>query len=93
MKTNVCAADWSVKQKRPFTKSKVRKYTLMRLEEMRNAGIKFVSLLGCNYAPDECDSLRAMKGQKIAIETAPLLPLPGCDKKHCKCIWLAKMDD
>ncbi len=62
----------------------------MQLAEMREAGIKFVSVLGCNNPGDDCEACLAMKDQKIEIEFAMPLPLPGCDKRLCKCIWLAK---
>ena len=62
----------------------------MRLDEMRQAGIKFVEILGCNNPPDECDAYRSTKGQEFEIESVPLLPLPGCDKKFCKCIHIAR---
>jgi len=60
------------------------------VKEMKNAGIKWVEVLGCNHQPEECDSYRAMKGVLIEIEHAPELPLPGCDMLECKCILLAR---
>lgn len=90
MKSKLCAGDWAAKQKYPLTKSKVRKFSAMRLAELREAGIKFVSVLGCNNSGDDCEACLAMKGQKVEIELATPLPLPGCDKTHCKCIWLAE---
>ena len=61
-----------------------------RLREFRAAGINRVEVFGCNYAPDECDSYRAIKGQVFAIDEVPAIPLPGCDKRACKCIYLAR---
>ena len=61
-----------------------------RIQEMRSAGIKWVEVLGCNHQPEECDSYRAMRGVPIEIQSAPELPLPGCDKLECKCILLAR---
>jgi hypothetical protein len=90
MKPKISAGDWAAKQRFPLTASKVKKYSSMRLAEMREAGIQFVEILGCNHPPDECDAYRSIKGQKFEIEFAPLLPLPDCDKKFCKCIHLAR---
>jgi hypothetical protein len=90
MKSQISAGDWAAKQKYPLTSSKVKKYSSMRLAEMREAGILFVEIFGCNNPSDECDAYRSIQGQKFEIESVPLLPLPGCNKKICKCIHLAR---
>ncbi len=61
-----------------------------RLQSFREAGIKFVQVLGCNCEEDECDAYRAVKGRVFEIQDAPQLPLAGCDQKYCKCILLAR---
>jgi len=73
----------------PFTNEEVAEMSRKRLESFRSAGIKYVRVLGCNYAPDECDIYRAARDDLFEIEFAPTLPLPGCDKANCKCILLA----
>lgn len=84
----VSAADWSTIQKHPMTKSKVHKYSRMRLAELRDAGFKYVGVLSSG-GPEDCEACKAMKDEKIEIEFAQPLPLPGCDKKYCMCIYLA----
>ena len=74
---------------KPLTIQEIRDYSSERLTAMKNAGIKFVSVLGCNYQPDECEALLAIKGVKMEIQYATPLPLSGCDK-NCKCIYLAE---
>ena len=72
-----------------LNRQQVQQLSRERLAEMREAGIEFVQVLGCNHAPDECESYRAMKGLKVEIAFAPELPLPGCDLEFCKCILIA----
>jgi hypothetical protein len=72
-----------------FTKTEVQQQSAGRLAQMREAGIKFVSVLGCNNPGEDCEACLAMKGQKIEIEFATPLPLPDCDREFCKCIYLA----
>ena len=81
--------NWLARQKYPLTLDNVKKDSAFKLSEMREAGIKFVSVLGCNNSGDDCDACLAMKGEKIEIEFATPLPLPGCDKKFCKCLYIA----
>jgi len=77
-----------------MTKREVRKNSIAHLEDMRRAGIKFVEIMGCNKIKDnkkdDCEVCLDLKGCKMEIELAVPLPLPGCDKKHCKCLWLAR---
>ena len=72
-----------------MSREEVRQQSSERLTEMREAGIKFVSVLGCNNHGEDCESCLAMKDQRIEIEFATPLPLPDCDKEFCKCIYLA----
>ena len=67
----------------------MNKVSAAKLAELRDSGIKFVEVLGCNCPDEECDAYRAVKGMKMDIEFAQPLPLPGCDKKFCACIYLA----
>jgi len=72
-----------------MTNAEVRASECKRVEAIQKAGIEWVEVLGCNHPPDECDAYRAIQGKLFRIEDAPKLPLPGCDKAHCKCIILA----
>ncbi len=89
MKRRLYAGQWAAKRKPPWTKSKTAKFTAMQLAEMRDAGIKFLGILGSPNAGESCEACLAMKDDKIEIEFANPLPLPGCDKKICKCLYLA----
>lgn len=74
---------------KPMSNAEVRRMSRRKIEELRAAGIEWVEVLGCAHPPDECEALRAMQGNPVEIQYAPELPLPNCDKKHCKCIILA----
>ena len=80
---------WMDKQKWPLDRAGVIKTSEAKLNDLRQVGIGFVSLLGSN-GPDDCAACREIVGKKIGIESAPPLPLPGCDQKFCKCIYLAE---
>jgi hypothetical protein len=80
--------DWMAKQKFPLDKAGVQKVSTAKLAELRAVGIKFVSVLGSNGAGD-CEACLAIKGEKIDIDFATPLPLPGCDKKNCMCCYIA----
>jgi hypothetical protein len=90
--------EWMAKQKFPLSRAKVRKVSIAKLAELREAGIKFVGVLGSN-SPDDCEACQAIAftrekdGTKIDIEFATPLPLPGCSKRYCKCIYIALEDD
>lgn len=75
---------------KPMTKREVRKCSKERLTDMGRAGIKFVEILGDKVAGEACDVCRDLEKRKMEIELAVPLPLPGCDKKYCKCIWRAR---
>ena len=81
--------DWMAKQKFPLDKAGVQKVSTAKLAEMREAGIKFVSVLGCNNPGEDCEACLATRDQKIEIEFATPLPLPDCDREFCKCEYLA----
>jgi hypothetical protein len=81
--------EWLLKQKHPFSRRAVGKYSRFKLNALRSAGIKFVEILGRNTT-DDCRACLSLKGRLVPIEEAPVLPLPGCDKKHCHCLWLAR---
>ena len=72
-----------------MSREEVRQHSTRRLDEMRAAGIKFVSVMGCNKPGEDCEACMAIKDQKIENEFATPLPLPDCDKKFCKCIYIA----
>jgi hypothetical protein len=72
--------DWLMKQKAPMSGRAVKKYSKFKLKEMKEAGIKFVGVLGSPNPGESCEACLAMKGQKIEIEVATWLPLPDCDK-------------
>jgi hypothetical protein len=76
-------------KRQPPSRAEVERSSRERLAEMKSAGIKFVTILGCNCPPEECDAYRAIQNEKFEIEFAPTLPLLGCDKEFCKCIHLA----
>jgi hypothetical protein len=82
---------WDVfKQKKgTLTKTQAMRVERARLAQMKSAGIKSVGILGCNCPADECDSYRRIKDEVFKIESVPPLPLPGCDNKYCKCIYIA----
>jgi hypothetical protein len=82
--------EWMARQKFPLDRAGVNKISIAKLAELRACGIRFVELIGCNCAEDECDAYRERAGKVIEIEEALPLPLPGCDQKHCKCIWIAR---
>ena len=84
------AGEWAAKQKYPFSRAKVRRYSQLQLAEMREVGIEFVGVLGCNNPGDDCEACLAMKGRVVEIASAAELPLPGCTMKYCKCILLAE---
>jgi hypothetical protein len=69
--------------------SRLRNWSERRLAEMRERGIKFVQVLGCNNPGDDCEACLAMKDHSVEIEYAPTLPLPGCTMKKCKCVIIA----
>jgi hypothetical protein len=77
------------------TNATVRKESRERLAEMREAGIKFVGVLGSPNPGENCEPCEAImftrekNGIKFEIDFASLLPLPGCNKHPCKCIWIA----
>jgi len=75
---------------KPMTRRETRSWSRQRLSDMKRAGIALVELLGSPVAADNCQPCIDLKGCKMEIELAVPLPLPGCDKKHCKCIWLAR---
>jgi len=81
--------EWMSKQKFPLDKAGVQKVSAAKLAELREVGFKFVSVLGTNSA-DDCEACRAVAGQKIEIQYSQPLPLSGCDKEFCKCIYLAQ---
>ena len=81
--------EWMAKQKFPLDKAGVQKVSKAKLAELREFGIEYVGVLGCNNPGDDCEACLALKDQKIEIAFAPTLPLPGCDKKHCKCGLIA----
>jgi len=82
--------DWLSKQKSPLNRRSARKCSTFKLKEMKDVGITFVELFGNNCSLNECAASHSFDGKKIKIEEAPSLPLPGCDKKHCPCMWLAR---
>jgi len=90
--------EWMAKQKFPLSKSKVKKVSTAKLRELREAGIKFVGVLGTNSS-DDCEACRAIAftrektGASINIEFAIPLPSPGCNLQYCKCIYVALKDD
>jgi hypothetical protein len=83
------AGEWSEKQKYPLTAAKVRIYSRLQRAGFREAGIVLVGILGTHCTEDMCAAALAAKDKNFKIAEAPLLPLPGCDKKHCPCILVA----
>jgi len=69
--------------------SRLRNQCESRIADMRSCGIKFVQVLGCGNEGEDCEACLALKNYSIEIEFAPTLPLPGCDKKKCKCVIIA----
>lgn len=94
-KNKIPAGDWASIQKFPMPNSKVRIFTGMQLAEMREAGIKFVGVLASPNPGEFCETCEAIMftrekdGSKFDIEFATPLPLPGCNKRYCKCIFIA----
>jgi hypothetical protein len=78
-----------------MTREEVRQQSAERLTDMREAGIKFVSVLGSPNPGENCEacmaimSTREKDGDKIEIEFAAPLPLPDCDREFCKCCYIA----
>lgn len=79
------AAAYATKQEFPLTKAKLQKFTALQLEEMRSAGIEYVSIIG-----GACAAANTIKDQLIKIAEAKPLPLVGCDNESCMCIYGAK---
>ena len=73
-----------------MTNSEVRAISTERLAQMREAGIKFVSILGSPNPGENCKACESVQGQKIEIDFATALPLPECDQEFCKCVLLAE---
>lgn len=59
------------------------------LEEIKQAGFQFVTVLGCGNPGEDCEACLAMRGQKMEIAFVGPLPLPDCDKEFCKCVYQA----
>lgn len=74
---------------KPMTKEETARSSMERLESANQAGFKYVQVLGCGNPGEDCEACLAMQDQKIEIEFATPLPLPGCDKEFCKCVYLA----
>lgn len=72
-----------------MTRGEVREQSERSLANMRESGIKFVEVLGCGRPAEDCEACRCMQGAKTEIEFATPLPLPDCDQKFCKCIYIA----
>ena len=84
--------DWDsyfAKVRGPMPPDLVAEYTRDRLGEMRKAGVKWVKLLGCGNPAEDCAECLRRQAQTIPISEAQPLPLPGCDKRFCKCILIA----
>lgn len=72
-----------------ITKRQVTAESRRQIKQMKSVGIKFVQVLGAGNPDDECEACVAVKNQSFEVEFAPVLPLPGCDLKWCKCIIIA----
>jgi hypothetical protein len=72
-----------------LSEQEVRDHSRASIQRMKDSGIKMIAVLGCGNALLECEASRALRNQKLEIEFAPELPLPGCDKKHCRCLIIA----
>ena len=77
------------------TRDKVAKTESARLATMRDAGISHVGILASPNPGEFCEECAAIMftrdkdGTRFEIEFAPALPLPGCDKEFCKCLYIA----
>lgn len=69
-----------------------RKYSTLRLAEMKEVGVDFVEVLGSGLPGGDCTACLAIGGVKIPIGKAPLLPLEGCDRAACKCILIGTLE-
>jgi hypothetical protein len=59
----------------------------VRLQEMKQTGIKRVKVLG---STETCPACRAESGKVYAIEAAPVLPHEGCScERGCVCLLIA----
>ena len=79
---------WMQKQKWPLDRAGVTKTAEAKLNELRLVGMKHVGVLGSNSS-DDCEASQSIAGQNFTLETVPPLPLPACDRKFCKCIYIA----
>ena len=80
---------WLARQKFPLSRELVRKVSVFKLEELRDAKIKYVELIG-DPGHRTCHASSSLRRQKIEIEFATPLPLADCDKKFCFCDYIAR---
>jgi hypothetical protein len=65
---------------------------LQKIEDLRNAGISKVQLIG-GHGPNDCEACRAADESLFTVETVPELPLVGCtckDKFGCRVFVVAR---
>ena len=65
-----------------------RKY---KLQELKDAGFKYVRILDCNDARD-CKAVKLCK-KRWPIDEVPELPLPNCDAPYCRCMYISDVKD
>ena len=55
------------------------------------AKVKFPGV-SVNAAPRACLAAQLIDGARFHPDDAPILPLPGCTEKHCKCTYVHHSD-
>lgn len=63
-------------------------------EEKEPATSQQGSFQAVSVVPGEraCDGVRTLEGQRFLVQEAPLIPLSGCDPRHCSCRY-ARFED
>lgn len=61
------------------------------LEDMKDSGIKFVTIMTLDGA-NGCKCSKKIDGKRFPIDSAPVFPLPNCDSPHCLCSYNAEID-
>ena len=65
-----------------------RKY---KLQELKDAGFKYVKILHCNDERD-CKAVKLCK-KRWPIDEVPELPLPNCNSPYCRCMYVSDVKD
>lgn len=53
-------------------------------KETKSVGNSYYAVT-VDYGEGACEAVIKLENQRFIVHEAPLLPMPGCDPKHCKC--------